>query len=201
MNAITNNTEFAAVSFAATANVDETVRPFINEFSHFANKSAENVLEMCKVVASAKSALPDTLFNQFCLAIGLKKDASAISKMAKIGKRYTILSQYKNHLPSAWTTLYRLSDMGDEAFKAAIEARQIHCNMTAKDLNAIAPSKVNSKRRSGCITINQSHSNEVAPCQSFTLKSAIVLNGEQIAAVKAKLSAIGQEYSLNLIAA
>ncbi len=200
MNAITNNVEFAAVSFATEAHVDEAVRPFIKGFCQFANKSAENVLEMCKVVADAKAILTDAQFNQFCLAIGLNKDASAISKMKRIGERYNQLMPHKDKLPSAWTTLYRLANMSDDAFEAAIGNCQIHCNMTAKDLSLIAPSKAKAKRGTPSIAVTQPAA-DAAQFSSFTLKSATVLKTEQVAAVKAKLADIVSEFSLELIAA
>lgn len=102
-------------------------------------------------------------------------------------------------LPSAWTTLYRLSDMSDEAFKAAIEARRIHCNMTAKELNAIAPSKQTGSK-SKCPTANV-HVDPVGDgsANSFTLKSVEILKGDKLAELKEKLDAISQEFSLQLI--
>lgn len=193
MNEITN------IAAPSINNIDSDIQSYVERFHGFANKSAESVLQMCKVVSDAKAKLSDAYFNKFCLAIGLNKDASAISKMTKIGKRFTILSQYKDHLPSAWTTLYRLSDMSDEAFKTAIEARQIHCNMTAKDLNSIAPSKTSGKKAKYPMTIDHVDTVRDGSANSFTLKSLEILKSDKLAELTEKLEAIRQEFSLELI--
>lgn len=194
MNAITTNNTTPSIN-----NLDSDIQPYVERFHCFANKSAENVLQMCKVVSDAKAKLLDAQFIQFCLAIDLNKDASAISKMKKIGDRYNQLMPHKDKLPSAWTTLYRLADLSDDQFNAAVDNQRIHCNITAKDLNKIAPSKKSGKKASAPVVIDHADPVRDGSANSFTLKSLEILKGDKFAELKEKLEAIRQEFSLELI--
>jgi hypothetical protein len=113
---------------------------FVSQFKLYAKQSAENVLEMCKVVFEAHHTLSSYDFSKFCTGIGVQKGAASISKMKKIGERYELFKTHSDCLPSAWTTLYRLATMTNESFAEGIEKNIIATNMTAKNLNELVPS-------------------------------------------------------------
>ncbi len=113
--------------------------PFVERYAFFANKSSENVLEMCKVVYEAFNDLKPEAFQRFCTAIGVGKKAASVSKMRKIGERYSFLKGYSDHLPSAWTTLYRLSRIENEVFETGILDGVIHPSMNARALSILDP--------------------------------------------------------------
>jgi len=133
MNAVTmtNNINFI---------LSDEVRPYVLQFNTFLNKSAEAVLEMGRVVYEARKTLKKKAqFNEFCAAIRLKTDGSAISKLKTIGKRYVFLSQFKDSLPDAWTTLYHLARMKDNEFEIGVQQSLIHKTMTANELRILDP--------------------------------------------------------------
>ena len=112
---------------------------FIDRYVFFANKSAQNVLEMCRVVYQAHKDLKKSAFDRFCRAIGNDNHGSTISKMRKIGERYDFLKPYSDRLPSAWTTLYHLARLDEEKFAKAIEEGMITPSMGAKTISEINP--------------------------------------------------------------
>lgn len=132
-----NAVEFEAV--AATISPAQTVSTYIQQFNQFARKSTDSVLEMAKIVAEAKTQLSKTEFPEFCAGIGFDKGDAFISKMKKIGERYEQFKPNAAKLPIAWTTLYRLAGLPVEVFFAGIESGQIHAQMTARELEQIAP--------------------------------------------------------------
>ncbi len=117
------NTTFTLTSSAA-------VNEYVVEFTQFANKTAQAIIGMGRVVYKAKSELNKELFKTFCDVIRFDKDSSAIRKLYQIGKKADFLENYADRLPNTWTTVYRLTQLTDAVLEEAIEAGAVHASMS-----------------------------------------------------------------------
>lgn len=140
MNAVT---ESCFITKSATV-ISVEVQDYVARFHTFADKSAENILEMCKVVYDASKSLKKKDFATFCSEIRLHRKSAAISKFKTIGEKYSELSKYKDRLPSTWTTLYYLAQLSEQEIGDGIKLNLVHPMMKASEINKIAPGKIKS---------------------------------------------------------
>jgi hypothetical protein len=131
-------TQITPDSTTIAAVATDKLEGYVNRYKNFANKSAENILEMCKVVYEAGCLFNPTPFRKFCDQVGLT-DKGTISKMKRIGSRYAVLAPYLNFLPCSWTTLYRIAKLPHEKFIEAIGQGKLTIYTTAQQLSEIAP--------------------------------------------------------------
>jgi hypothetical protein len=191
MNAltITNTTE-------ATFSTDD-VREYVVQFNTFLNKSAAAVLEMGRVVYLAGTKLKKLEFAEFCAAVRLGAESSAISKLKTIGKRYDRLVEHQDMLPNAWTTLYYLAKMGDEDFERGVHQQLIHQTMTANDLKAIDPKIIPSKKATAAKTVEDAV--DSTPSNDIRIKLGDLVDEPTKALLIAKLRPICDEYGFELV--
>jgi hypothetical protein len=176
------------------------INGYVVRFQTYANKSAENVLEMCKVVHEAYQAFANgNAFDEFCKLVGLQ-EKSAISKMKKIGSRYAILKPYMDRLPSAWTTLYKIAKMTDEQFQRAIDQQKLSIYITAKQLGTITGTKANRKLTTSAVEV-QVADVQAANENCFKVKLGEAISTDQRASLEGKLAALCREFGVELIAA
>lgn len=137
---------------ATSTVISARVSDFVNQFTCFANKSAEAVLDMCRVVHRAKTELKRDEFDSFVREINLKPDSGTISKWKKIGENYDRLVTHKDKLPASWTTLYNLCNLSDDKLVEGITNHLIHETMTNQELKKVDPnvfpSRVSEKKSS-----------------------------------------------------
>lgn len=116
------NTTFALTSSTA-------VNEYVVEFTQFANKTAQAIIGMGRVVHRAKSTLGKD-FGVFCAAIRFDTKSSAIRKLDQIGKMAELLDKYADRLPNTWTTVYRLTQLGDDLLEQALNADVVSPTMS-----------------------------------------------------------------------
>ncbi len=117
--------------------VNGTVQEYVNKYHLFAAKTAQNVLEMCKVIRDAKVNLQEKSFLQFCKQINLPAGSSTISKYLKIGDRYDQFIKYTDRLPNSWTSLYLITDIPEDQFENVLLQSTTLANVTAGGINKI----------------------------------------------------------------
>jgi len=119
--------------------IKNSIQDFTNRFQLYADKCAENILEMCKIVYDASIKLKKKEFAEFIKAIGMTKQKGTISKFKMIGQRYDELSLHKAQLPSTWTTLYNIARCNENQINEGISNGKIHPMMKASAVKEIAP--------------------------------------------------------------
>ena len=111
---------------------------YADTFKTYFIKTAENILEMAKVVFTAKEKLGKNQFRQFTYLIGFDPTSSTLKKLQAIGKNYEVLSKNISALPANWTTLYEIVQLPEDKFIAAIDKGVITPNVLGKDVKALS---------------------------------------------------------------
>ncbi len=103
----------------------------VTEFKGYARKTAENILEMGRVVYETKVKLKANKedFEIFCSKVGFKSTSSSIKKLTQIGKGYLMMKSQADYLPNSWTTLYEISRLAETELKKYIKEGVIHQNV------------------------------------------------------------------------
>jgi hypothetical protein len=103
----------------------------VMEFKGYARKTAENILEMGRVIYETKEKLKANKedFEIFCSKVGFKSTSSSIKKLTQIGKGYLVMKSQADHLPNNWTTLYEISRIAESELKKYITEGVIHQNV------------------------------------------------------------------------
>ena len=114
------------------------VEPFVQEYFSLREKTLQSLLEICRVVYRAKSELNRKTYKTFVEKVGLTSDGS-VSKMVSIGQRYSQFKRHENSLPSAWTTVYRLTQIDEKTVEQLVESEVIHPALTVAELKPYLP--------------------------------------------------------------
>lgn len=122
---------------------NDLIQASVNEFKGYARKTAENILEMGRVVFEAKNKLKANKaeFEAFCAGVGFKSDSSSIKKLAQIGKGYSFMKSQSDYLPNNWTTLYEIARLTEDQLKAFIDQGLIHQNVLGSVIKNLNGSK------------------------------------------------------------
>jgi hypothetical protein len=110
----------------------QSVNAYVTEFNLFAAKTADAIIGMGRVVFRAKQNLGSD-FAKFCKGIRFKETSSAIRKLEQIGRKADFLEKYADRLPNTWTTVYRLTQLGNDVLESAIKNGAVHSTMTGID--------------------------------------------------------------------
>jgi hypothetical protein len=121
---------------------------FVREYFSLREKTLESLLEVCRVVYRAKSELNRKTFKTFVEKVGLASDGS-VSKMVSIGQRYNQFKRHEYSLPSAWTTVYRLTQIDEDKVEELIESEVIHPTVTMLELKKYLPEPREVQKPSG----------------------------------------------------
>lgn len=108
------------------------IQPYVEEFSNFVKKTAENYLKVCLVFKKANRDLQKDEFQFFSLKVGVSQ--SKASKLVKIGSRYDEFMEMVESMPVNWTTLYKLTELDKERVKELVEERVIYPEVTSLSL-------------------------------------------------------------------
>ena len=111
---------------------------FVQEYFSLREKTLQSLLEVCRVVYRAKSELNRKTFKTFVEKVGLTSDGS-VSKMVSIGQRYSQFKRHEDSLPSAWTTVYRLTQLDEKTVEQLVESEVIHPAVTVAELKPYLP--------------------------------------------------------------
>lgn len=178
---------------------------FVAQFKQYARKSTESTLEMARIITEAKAQLSKNDFRIFCTEIGFDKGDAFISKMKKIGGRYELFSQHLDKLPVAMSTLYGLASISVEDFETGIGLGTIHAQMTARELEQIAPNAQSNQtasaedQQTGAISDSSTEVDEVPkPAYGFRLKFNSVITSDKHDELQKELLALSQKYGFEL---
>ena len=94
---------------------------YVAEFKRGVEKSARATLETARVVYEASRMLDSYQFQNFCKEIGYRDNSSSIRKFIAIGKVYPRFIQYADQMPSAWTTIYQITQIPANDFENYIK--------------------------------------------------------------------------------
>ncbi len=132
MNNLSVNTKSSNISV-------DFIQESVTEFKGYARKTAENILEMGRVVFETKNKLKGKRaeFEIFCTKIGFKSTSSSFKKLSQIGKGYTELKSQAQNLPNNWTTLYEISRLTSAELKKYIAEGVIHQNVLGSVIKSI----------------------------------------------------------------
>lgn len=89
---------------------------YVAEFKRGVEKTARATLDTCRVVYEASRMLDSYQFQNFCKEVGYRDNSSTIRKFIAIGKVYPRFIQYADQLPSAWTTIYQITQIPADEF-------------------------------------------------------------------------------------
>jgi hypothetical protein len=126
----------------------------VMEFKGYARKTAENILEMGRVVYETKDKLKANKedFEIFCSKVGFKSTSSSIKKLSQIGKGYLMMKSQADYLPNSWTTLYEISRLAESELNKYISEGVIHQNVlgsVVKSLNGSSKGDETSSKEAG----------------------------------------------------
>ena len=111
---------------------------FVREYFSLREKTLQSLLEVCRVVYRAKSELNRKTFKTFIEKVGLTSDGS-VSKMVSIGQRYNQFKRHQDSLPSARTTVYRLTQIDEKTVEQLVDSEVIHPAVTVAELKPYLP--------------------------------------------------------------
>ncbi len=113
---------------------DSSVVQLATDFKNYFVKSADNILEMARVVTQANQDLKGQRYKEFCHLIGFETQSSTLKKLLKIGEKYDLLKKNINALPASWTTLYQISLISSDDIVKYVDSGIINPDLKAKDL-------------------------------------------------------------------
>ena len=126
------NTEI--INNQTSLNSDSSVVQLATDFKNYFVKSADNILEMARVVTQAYQDLKGQRYKEFCHLIGFETQSSTLKKLLKIGEKYDLLKKNINALPASWTTLYQISLISSDDIVKYVDSGIINPDLKAKDL-------------------------------------------------------------------
>lgn len=135
--------EYTAKLSVADATVDDanivakSRIEYVANFRNGAEKTARSTLDMCRTVYEANRTLNSGEFHYFCKEIGYNDYSSTIRKFITIGKVYPRLIQYAEQLPSAWTSIYQITQIPAEAFDTCISKGRLLNRLKGKELKLL----------------------------------------------------------------
>ena len=108
------------------------VNKFVKQFNQLSRKTAESVIGMGTVVYEAKTNLGKDMFTVFCAEIRYDAKSSAIRKLIQIGAVADVLKKHADKMPNTWTTIYHLSQLGNDVLEQMIESGKIYSAMSGE---------------------------------------------------------------------
>jgi hypothetical protein len=141
MNTQNTNTSIATCSIQ---NVSATVETYVEQFNQFSRKTAENIIGMAETIYQAKKNLVKTTgnnklekYNEFLAGIRYHSKSSAVRKLLQIGEMADMLKRHSDQLPNTWTTLYTLTQLGQETLERLISEQLVIASVTAKQAQGL----------------------------------------------------------------
>lgn len=161
----------------------------VMEFKGYVRKTAENILEMGRVVYETKGKLKSNKidFEVFCSKVGFKSTSSSIKKLSQIGKGYLMMKSQVDNLPNSWTTLYEVSKLTEFELKKYISRGVIHQNVLGSVIKSLNGSTKSVTPVSQEIVIDEEKLEEVPNGTLSGLTFTCTLKNVSDKAFKAKL--------------
>lgn len=164
------------------------------EFKGYARKTAENILEMGRVVYETKDKLKANKedFEVFCSKVGFKSTSSSIKKLSQIGKGYLMMKSQADYLPNSWTTLYEISRLAESELTKYISEGVIHQNVLGSVIKSLNGSTKNDETSSKEASVDGERQEEVPNRTVSGLTFTCTLKNVNDVAFKAQLQMIIQ---------
>ena len=144
----------------------------VSDYSHFAVKTAQSTVEMCRVVFEAKQQLSREEFSEFCTDIGQKGEDSTVRKYLAIGAAYERLIQYADKLPNSWTSIYTLTQIPSETFNVLGQVGESFAKLSGKQIKALVEINTDNKKApSTDVTASEDTTSEVVSSDATTTSS------------------------------
>ena len=110
------------IKLAEVTDIDEVIIPksvteYTSLFKKAEERSAREILMMCRVVYEASKSLNSALFHDFCKKIGYRDESSTIRKQIVIGKLQPRLIMHAEALPATWTGIYMITQIPAQIFE------------------------------------------------------------------------------------
>lgn len=134
-----SNTQVATCSIQNV--ISAAVDGYVQQFNQFSRKTAEAIIGMADTVFKAKNELSPQQtskkgevdqFKQFCEQIRYHHKSSSIRKLYQIGEMADMLRRHADQLPNTWTTIYTLTQLGQEQLERLITEQKVVASLTAK---------------------------------------------------------------------
>ena len=145
---------------------------FFSQYSLFAIKTAQSTVEMCRVVFEAKEELSNDEFSNFCIDIGRKKTDPTIRKFLAIGAAYERLIQYADKLPTAWTSIYTITQIPSETFNALAQVGESFAKLSGNQIKALVDINSDSKNAPSTDTTSTAETTTEVPSPAATTTSS-----------------------------
>lgn len=129
------------------------VTSLVNEFKEFAGKSADNYLEMARIVHEAKKLGKVAYFNFKRQVLFMNTGTSTFRKLEVVGSKITILQMNRNKLPANWTTIYMLSTLESADLEMRLKSGDIHPKLLGKDAKVFVGNLSKSRKKPEAKTV------------------------------------------------
>jgi hypothetical protein len=168
---------------------NDLIQSSVGEFKGYARKTAENILEMGRVVYETKDKLKANKedFEVFCSKVGFKSTSSSIKKLSQIGKGYLMMKTQADYLPNSWTTLYEISRLAESELKKYITEGVIHQNVLGSVIKSLNGSSKSDEVITKEVVVGEEKLEEVPNGTSKGLTFTCTLINLTDVAFKAKL--------------
>lgn len=110
---------------------------YVAAFKRGVENTARATLEVCRVVYEASRVLDSYQFQNFCVEVGYRDSSSTIRKFIAIGKVYPRFIQYADQLPSAWTTIYQITQIPANSFERFLKEGKRLDSLRGKSLKGL----------------------------------------------------------------
>lgn len=165
------------------ASLSPNAQSYAAQIMSLAKSGTENTIDMCEVFFQAKNSLGDE-FATLCAAINYDVQSATIKKYVLIGENADKFRQYIDRIPSAWTTLYQLTQLSDDQFHQLMEHGKITPLSTGEEIKLLAnESKPKPKPK---------------PPASIKLLIDDSMSRDSINALISELEALGIEYKFQM---
>jgi hypothetical protein len=124
---VQNGTEVATAKYVG----------FVQKYMFFARKTAENIIKLAETLVEAKAELTELEFGQFCREVGLDPKGSTFRKLKEIGEKVSRFEPFVEHIPSSWTTIYKLAKLDPDKFDRVMQSGKLSPFMTAEQVDSI----------------------------------------------------------------
>lgn len=116
-------------------NVDKQIIEYSEQFVTYARKTAENYLNLCRIVYECKSSLNSNAdFNKFCTISGIDPNSSTVRKYLVVWKKFDFLIKNVSSLPKNWTTIYEVSKLNEDDITSLISENKLNENTRFADI-------------------------------------------------------------------
>lgn len=166
MNASIMNLTFGDSAFSV---MTPRTMTYIERYRSFARKTAESVIELARTLVEAEETLDQLELREFFREVRIEPKSPVYKKLKVIAEKSTRFYAHMQHLPSAWTTLYKLAALPADDFDRLAQTDALSPHMTATEIDAALDRPVlPRKKQQGSSNVFFDLSNaSVALCENF----------------------------------